>query len=63
VNAHVDEDRVLKLGVPIQDVYGTLQALLGGSFGNQFNRFGRPLAGVRVGAWDRRAFPTHNRTF
>jgi multidrug efflux pump subunit AcrB len=35
------EDRVLKLGVPIQDVYGTLQALLGGSFVNQFNRFGR----------------------
>jgi len=39
--AHVDEDRVFKLGVPIQDVYGTLQALLGGSFVNQFNRFGR----------------------
>jgi hydrophobic/amphiphilic exporter-1 (mainly G- bacteria), HAE1 family len=39
--AHVDEDRVLKLGVPIQDVYGTLQALLGGNFVNQFNRFGR----------------------
>ncbi|TMB50524.1 MAG: efflux RND transporter permease subunit [Deltaproteobacteria bacterium] len=39
--AHVDEDRVFKLGVPIQDVYGALQALLGGSFVNQFNRFGR----------------------
>src|SRR5947199_276577 len=39
--AHVDEDRVLKLGVPIQDVYGTLQALLGGNFVNQFNHFGR----------------------
>src|SRR5258705_6895748 len=39
--ARVDEDRVFKLGVPIQDVYGTLQALLGGSFVNQFNRFGR----------------------
>jgi multidrug efflux pump len=39
--AHVDEDRVFKLGVPIQDVYGTLQALLGGNFVNQFNRFGR----------------------
>jgi len=39
--AHVDEDRVFKLGVPIQDVYGTLQALLGGTFVNQFNRFGR----------------------
>jgi HAE1 family hydrophobic/amphiphilic exporter-1 len=39
--AHVDHDRVLKLGVPIQDVYGTLQALLGGNYVNQFNRFGR----------------------
>jgi HAE1 family hydrophobic/amphiphilic exporter-1 len=39
--AHVDEDRVFKLGVPIQDVYGTLQALLGGTYVNQFNRFGR----------------------
>ena len=39
--AHVDEDRVLKLGVPIQDVYQTLQAFLGGAYVNQFNRFGR----------------------
>jgi HAE1 family hydrophobic/amphiphilic exporter-1 len=39
--AHVDEDRVLKLGVPIQDVYATLQAFLGGAYVNQFNRFGR----------------------
>jgi HAE1 family hydrophobic/amphiphilic exporter-1 len=39
--AHVDEDRVFKLGVPIQDVYQTLQAFLGGAYVNQFNRFGR----------------------
>jgi HAE1 family hydrophobic/amphiphilic exporter-1 len=39
--AHVDEDRVFKIGVPIQDVYTTLQALLGGAYVNQFNRFGR----------------------
>ncbi len=39
--AHVDEDRVFKLGVPLQDVYGTLQSLLGGNYVNQFNRFGR----------------------
>jgi HAE1 family hydrophobic/amphiphilic exporter-1 len=39
--AHVDQDRVLKLGVPIQDVYTTLQAFLGGAYVNQFNRFGR----------------------
>src|SRR5207249_431114 len=40
-SSDLDEDRVLKLGVPIRDVYGTLQALLGGNFVNQFNRFGR----------------------
>jgi HAE1 family hydrophobic/amphiphilic exporter-1 len=39
--ARVDEDRVFKLGVPIQDVYTTLQAFLGGTYVNQFNRFGR----------------------
>ena len=39
--ARVDEDRVLKFGVPIQDVYTTLQTLLGGLYVNQFNRFGR----------------------
>jgi HAE1 family hydrophobic/amphiphilic exporter-1 len=39
--ANVDEDRVLKLGVPIQDVYQSLQTFLGGAYVNQFNRFGR----------------------
>jgi HAE1 family hydrophobic/amphiphilic exporter-1 len=39
--ARVDEDRVFKLGVPIEDVYTTLQAFLGGTYVNQFNRFGR----------------------
>ncbi|HXO21139.1 MAG TPA: multidrug efflux RND transporter permease subunit [Thermoanaerobaculia bacterium] len=37
----VDRDKVLKVGVPIADVYQTLQAFLGGTFVNQFNRFGR----------------------
>jgi HAE1 family hydrophobic/amphiphilic exporter-1 len=39
--AGVDDDKVFKLGIPIQDVYGTLQTLLGGYYVNQFNRFGR----------------------
>ena len=39
--ARVDEDRVFKLGVALPDVYGTLQVLLGGTYVNQFNRFGR----------------------
>ncbi|HEY8022331.1 MAG TPA: efflux RND transporter permease subunit, partial [Thermoanaerobaculia bacterium] len=37
----VDRDKVLKQGIPVADVYQTLQAFLGGSFINQFNRFGR----------------------
>jgi hydrophobic/amphiphilic exporter-1 (mainly G- bacteria), HAE1 family len=37
----VDRDKALKQGVPIADVYQTLQSFLGGSFVNQFNRFGR----------------------
>ena len=37
----VDRDKALKLGVPIADVYQTLQTLMGGFFVNYFNRFGR----------------------
>ncbi|MFY9822832.1 MAG: multidrug efflux RND transporter permease subunit [Thermoanaerobaculia bacterium] len=37
----VDRDKALKQGVPLSEVYQTLQAFLGGSFINQFNRFGR----------------------
>jgi HAE1 family hydrophobic/amphiphilic exporter-1 len=37
----VDRDKALKQGVAISDVYQTLQTFLGGSFVNQFNRFGR----------------------
>jgi len=39
--ADVDADKVYKLGVNVQDVYSTLQALLGSAYVNQFNRFGR----------------------
>jgi len=37
----VDRDKALKQGVPVSDIYQTLQTFLGGSFVNQFNRFGR----------------------
>jgi HAE1 family hydrophobic/amphiphilic exporter-1 len=37
----VDEDKVLKQGVPISDVYKTIQAFMGGLFVNYFNQFGR----------------------
>jgi hydrophobic/amphiphilic exporter-1 (mainly G- bacteria), HAE1 family len=38
---HVDRDKVIKQGVPINDVYRTIQAFMGGLFINYFNRFGR----------------------
>ena len=41
VYADVDRDKCLKLGVPIGDVNATLAALLGSSYVNDFNRFGR----------------------
>src|SRR5256886_3987197 len=37
----VDRDKVLKQGVPLSDVYRTVQAFMGGVFVNYFNRFGR----------------------
>jgi hydrophobic/amphiphilic exporter-1 (mainly G- bacteria), HAE1 family len=37
----VDRDKVLKQGVPLSDVYRTLQTFMGGNFVNYFNRFGR----------------------
>jgi len=37
----VDRDKVIKQGVPVSDVYKTIQAFMGGLFINYFNRFGR----------------------
>jgi HAE1 family hydrophobic/amphiphilic exporter-1 len=37
----VDRDKVLKLGISLNDVYSTLQTFMGGNFVNYFNRFGR----------------------
>jgi hydrophobe/amphiphile efflux-1 (HAE1) family protein len=39
--AEVDRSAALKMGVPLPNVYTTLQAFLGGIFVNYFNRFGR----------------------
>ena len=38
---NVDEDKALKLGIPIGDLYRTIQAFMGGLFVNYFNEFGR----------------------
>jgi HAE1 family hydrophobic/amphiphilic exporter-1 len=41
LSVKVDRDKVLMQGVPLNDVYQTLQAFMGGAFINFFNRFGR----------------------
>jgi HAE1 family hydrophobic/amphiphilic exporter-1 len=41
LSVSVDRDKVLKQGLPLSDVYQTLQAFMGGAFINFFNRFGR----------------------
>lgn len=37
----IDRDKVLKAGISINDIYTTVGAFLGGSYVNDFNRFGR----------------------
>jgi len=37
----VDREKALKQGVDIADLYATLQAFMGGTYVNDFNRFGR----------------------
>ncbi|MDP9001100.1 MAG: efflux RND transporter permease subunit, partial [Myxococcota bacterium] len=39
--ADVDKDKAMKEGVPINEVYNALQTFLGGSYINDFTRFGR----------------------
>src|SRR6201998_3854720 len=38
---HVDQEKVLKQGVALTDVYNTIQANMGGLFVNYYNQFGR----------------------
>ena len=41
VKLDVDREKARTLGVPLSDVFTTLQASLGGAYVNDFNRFGR----------------------
>jgi hydrophobic/amphiphilic exporter-1 (mainly G- bacteria), HAE1 family len=41
ISVKLDRDKVLKQGMSLSDVYQTMQAFMGGSFINFFNRFGR----------------------
>ncbi len=40
-DAKLDTDKAQTLGIPVTDVYNTLQTFLGGLYVNDFNRFGR----------------------
>jgi HAE1 family hydrophobic/amphiphilic exporter-1 len=50
IYAHVDRDKVLKEGIDIGDVYATLQAFMGATYVNNFNRFGRQWRVYLAGA-------------
>lgn len=41
IEYQVDRDRVKTLGIPLSDVFSSLQTFLGGSYINDFNLFGR----------------------
>jgi len=41
LQVELDREKARKLGVPITDVFSVLQTALGGSYVNDFNRFGR----------------------
>jgi multidrug efflux pump len=41
IDVHVDRDRVKSYGIPLTDVFDTLQVYLGSLYANDFNRFGR----------------------
>ncbi len=63
----VDKDKVLKQGVALTDVYGAMQTYLGGSYVNDFTRFGRQWrvflqaeGAARVSADDIKSFYVRN---
>ena len=45
----INKDKVLKAGVSLNDIYTTVGAFLGGSYVNDFNRFGRLIQGICSG--------------
>jgi multidrug efflux pump subunit AcrB len=45
----VDRDKVKQIGLPVDEVYRTLQTNLGGAYVNDFNAFGGHVPGPRAG--------------
>ena len=41
VKVDLDREKARKLGVPVNEVFQALSAVMGGSYVNDFNRFGR----------------------
>ncbi len=44
----IDKEKALKLGVPLDNLYTTIGAFMGGSYVNDFTRFGRVVATLRL---------------
>jgi hypothetical protein len=47
--ADIDRTKARQLGVPVTDIFDTLQIYLGSLYANDFNRFGRTYSGARAG--------------
>ncbi len=53
----IDRDRAKSLGIPISDIFSTLQTFLGGNYINDFNLFGRTYRVTAEAEGRARAFP------
>ena len=56
--ADIDRTKARQLGVPVTDVFDTMQIYLGSLYVNDFNKFGRTYSRARAG---RRAVPRARR--
>ena len=56
--ADIDRTKARQLGVPVTDIFDTMQIYLGSLYVNDFNKFGRTYSGARAG---RRAVPRARR--
>jgi hydrophobe/amphiphile efflux-1 (HAE1) family protein len=57
IEYRIDRERVKTLGVPISDVFGSLQAFLGGAYINDFNLYGRTFRVTAQAEGDARHSP------
>ncbi|MDQ1472153.1 MAG: hypothetical protein QOJ99_3633, partial [Bryobacterales bacterium] len=62
-NVKLDTDKAQTLGVPVTDVYNSLQTFLGGLYVNDFNRFGRTWQVLLQGEQEYRDTPEDIRRF